>query len=149
MWAVTPLRTSRSVLGHRPCVCERAGTGHDTDRAARVQRLHDPPPKFTLIRVDNHNWQLAQDLGEIRLWVIDAVDQRRADEQDECAPDRQHTLPFAREGAGDAGPIGGEHHLLRRRPTAQASRDRPQPQECQQPVKCGECRERGKRAGGI
>ena len=159
---MTPLSTSRSVPGgmptaakafaavdHRARVGERAGAGHDADRAARVERLDDPTAKLALVGVDDRDRQLAQDLVEIGLWVIDAVDQRRADQQDERAADREHALPFAGEGAGDTGPIGGQHHIVCRRPAAQASRDRAQPQQREQRVERGECRERGKREGRI
>jgi hypothetical protein len=63
-----------------PRVCERAGAGRDADRAARVERLDDAAAKLALVGVDDHDRQLAQDLVEIRLWVIDAVDQRRGDQ---------------------------------------------------------------------
>ena len=63
-----------AAVDQRPRICERAGAGHDTDRAARVERLDDAAAELTLVGVDDRDRQLAQDLVEIRLWVIDAVD---------------------------------------------------------------------------
>src|SRR5262249_4918898 len=79
---------------------------HDTDCAARVQRLDDAAGQLAMVGVDDRDRQLAQDLVEIRLWGIDAVDQRRTNQQDEGAADRKHTLPFAGKRAGDTGSSG-------------------------------------------
>jgi hypothetical protein len=42
-------------------------------RAARVKRLHDPAADLAMIVVDDHDRNLAQDLIEVGLRVIDAV----------------------------------------------------------------------------
>jgi hypothetical protein len=61
-----------AAVNHRPRVCERRGARHHTDRSARIERLDDTAAKLTLIGIDDHDRQLAQDLVEIRLRVIDA-----------------------------------------------------------------------------
>ena len=68
-------REGIAAVDHRPRGCECAGAGDHADRAARVKRLDNPPAKFALIGVDDDDRQLAQDLVEIGLRVIDAVNQ--------------------------------------------------------------------------
>jgi len=68
-----------------------------------------------LVGVDDGDRQLAQNLVEIRLRVIDPVDQRRADQQDECATDRKHALPLSGKGPGNSWAIGRQAHLVFRR----------------------------------
>ena len=115
-----PLSTSRSVPGGMPTTAkasprsmrgmrlgERLGADRHADRAARVQRLHDAPAQLAQVVVDDRDRDLAQDLVEIGLRVVDAVDQRRQDQQDESAADREHAPPFGGEGSADAARRGG------------------------------------------
>ena len=62
----------------------------------------DAPAELAQVVVDDRDRDLAQDLVEIGLRVIDAVDQRRHDQKDEGAADREHALPFGRKGPADA-----------------------------------------------
>ena len=93
-----PLSTSRSVPGGMPtaakasprsiAACASAsvcGADRHAECAARVQRLDDPAAEFAQIVVDDRDRNLAQDLVQIGLRIVDAVDQRRQDQQDEGA----------------------------------------------------------------
>ena len=66
---------------------ERLGAHRHADRAARVQGLHDAAAQIAQVVVDDRDRDLAQDLGQVGLRVVDAVDQRRHDQQDEGAAD--------------------------------------------------------------
>jgi hypothetical protein len=104
--------------------------------AAEIQMMSSTTPsvlpaKLALIGVNNHDRQLAQNLVEIRLRVVDAIDQRRHDHQDKHPAESEHTLPFDGESARNAWAIGGQHRL-RHGPAAQASSDSAQPPDRQQ-----------------
>ena len=55
---------------------QRVGAERHLDRAARIQRLNDPATELALIGVDHGDRDLAQDLVEVGLRVIEAVDDR-------------------------------------------------------------------------
>ena len=130
------------------------------ERAARTATLTAPLAssvctirrlELAQVVVDDRDRDLAQDLVEIGLRVIDAVDQRRNDQQDESAANREHALPLGGEGAADAarhrsagstcsGAAAGGSGV---RATARRRKQR------QQRVERGERRERRERDGQI
>jgi hypothetical protein len=58
--------------------------------------------RLAQIVVDHRDRDLAQDLVEIGLRVIEAVDQRRPHQQDEGSTGREHAAPFGGEGSADS-----------------------------------------------
>ena len=81
---------------------KRFGPRHDVDGAARIQRLNDVPAELAQVVVDDHDRNLAQDLIEIWLRVINTIDKRRQHQKDEGSAGPQHPLPFGGEGSADA-----------------------------------------------
>src|SRR5262245_15676354 len=67
-------------------VCRADRNAH---RSARIEGLYDPAAELTLVAVDDRDRNLAQDLVEVRLRVIDAVDQWPDHQQDEGAAQRK------------------------------------------------------------
>ena len=58
-------------------VDQRFGAERHLDRAARIERLEDPAAELALIGVDHRDWDLAQDLVEVGLGIIEAIDDER------------------------------------------------------------------------
>src|SRR5262245_39910168 len=69
-------------------------TDRNAYRPARIEGLYDPAAELALVAIDNRDRDLAQDLVEVRLRVIDAVDQWPDHQQDEGAAQRKHAPPF-------------------------------------------------------
>ena len=100
--------------------------------------------------VDDRDRDLAQDLAEIGLRVIDAVDQRRHDQEDEGAAHREHAPPFGGKGLADAARrVRRAAPVPARRFVAHAGRDRAQAKEREQRVEHGQSRQRRERARGV
>ena len=129
---------------------ERIGAHRHFDRPARVQGLDDAAAQLAQVVVDDRDRDLAQDLVEVGLRIIDAVDQRRDDQQDEGAADREHAPPFGGEGSADAA-----RHCRRRcrfghgRWAVRAPCDRAQAKEREQRVEHGQRRQGGERPSGV
>src|SRR5438105_663669 len=88
---------------------------------------------------DDRDWDLAQNLTQIRLRVIDAVDQRRQHQQAERAGDREHAPPLGGKGSAYSARRGGSCRRLRRgRRAGRACCDRAQSKERQQRIERGQ-----------
>ena len=132
------------------CLGERIGPHRHADRAARVQGLHDALAQIAQVVVDDRDRDLAQDLAQIGLRVINAVDQRRHDQDGEGAAHSEHAPPLGRKGLADAARRGGGRRWFRpRRFAADAGRDRAQAKEREQREEHGQSRQRRERARGI
>src|SRR5271166_4397353 len=81
---------------------ERIGADRHADGAARVQGLYDASAQLAEVIIDNRDRDLAQDLVQIGLRVIDSVDQRPNHQQNESATEREHAPPLSDEGSADA-----------------------------------------------
>src|SRR5215472_12576281 len=103
--------------------------------------------KIPIAVVDNDR-DLAQDLIEIGLRVIDAVDQRRDHQQHKCAAVAEHAPPLAGKGSADtAGRDNSRGLRFRLAPRGRrAPCERAQAQEREHRVEYGERRQRGERA---
>ncbi len=126
------------------------GAHHHADGAAGVQGLHDAAAELAQVVVDHGDRNLAQDLAEIGLRVIKAVEHRPRDQQQEGAANPEHAAPFGGEGATDArGGNRSRHGFRRRRMARQVSCERAQAHECEQRIEHGERREHCEWTGGI
>ena len=64
-----------STIDCRACLGKCAGANRNTQCATRIQRLDDLAAKIALIVVDDRDGELTQDLVQIRLRIINAVNQ--------------------------------------------------------------------------
>ena len=92
-----------AAVERRARLCERVGADCYLHCAARVQGLHDAAAQLAQVVVDDRDRDLAQNLVEIRLRVIEAVDQWRQHQQDEGSAGPEHAPPFGGKGSADAG----------------------------------------------
>ena len=79
-----------------------AGANHNAQCATRIKRLDEPAAEIAEIIVDDRDRKLAQDLIQIGLRIIDAVNQRSQEQHAEGAPRSKHAAPLRHEGAADA-----------------------------------------------
>ncbi len=129
---------------------ERRGLHGHPDGAARIQGLHDIAAELAQVVVDDCDRDLAQDLVEIRLRVIEAVDERPHHQQHKGSADREHAPPLANKGSTNAARRRGSCCRLRfPRRTGRACRDRTQAQEREQRVERGERRQHGEGPRGF
>jgi hypothetical protein len=71
-----------------------AGANCNVQCAARIQRLDDPAAEIAEIIVDDCDGKLAKDLVQIRLRIIDAVNQGSQEQHAEGAAGSEHAPPF-------------------------------------------------------
>ena len=122
-----PLSTSRSVPGGMPTTAKASPRSSAARASASVSArtatltaplasrvCDDAAAQLAQVVVDDRDRDLAQNLVEIGLRVIDAVDQRRQHQQDEGAADREHAPPLGGEGSADAARRGRRCCRLRR-----------------------------------
>jgi hypothetical protein len=102
-WRDADDRQSLAAVQRRAPFRERTGAHLDLDGTARVKRLHNATAELAQIVVDDGDWYLTQDLVEIWLRVVDAVDQWRQHQKREGAADCEHAMPLGLESAHHTG----------------------------------------------
>jgi hypothetical protein len=120
-----------AAIHRRARLGQRLGADRDLDRAARIQGLHDAAAELAQIVVDHRDRDLAQDLVEIGLRVVEAVDQRRNYQQDKGPTRREHAAPFGGEGSADSARRGRSRRRRGQR-TQRAPCERAQAQQREQ-----------------
>src|SRR5260370_37301902 len=79
-----------------------ASANRNAQCPTRIERLDDLAAEIAEIIVDDRDWKLAKDLVEIRLRIINAVNQGSQEQQAEGAPRSEHAPPLRHEGAAEA-----------------------------------------------
>ena len=147
-----PLRTSRwcprrdtdhgeglAAIERRPRLGQRVGLQGHAHRSAGVQGLDDRAAEFAQVVVDDRDRDLAENLAEVGLRIVEAVDQRRDEQKDEGAAERQHAPPFGGECSADAARRCGRRRRFRHgRCAARAPCDHAQAQEREHRVDHGQ-----------
>src|SRR5262245_6549371 len=93
---------------------ERVGAHRHADGAAGIEGLHDVAAELAQVVVNDGDRDLAQNLVQVWLWVEDAVDYRRQEQQGEGAASREDAPPLRREGSAYSRSDGGCRDRLRR-----------------------------------
>src|SRR5262249_50264890 len=83
------------------CLGQGCRTHRHAHGPARVERLDNPSAELALVAVDDRDRNLAQNLIEIGMWVIDAVEEGPEHQQDEGTAQGEHALPLRDKGATD------------------------------------------------
>ena len=125
---------------------KRAGANRNAQCSARIERLDDPAAEIAEIIIDDGDGKLAQDLVQIRLRIIDSVNQGSQEQHAEGAPRSEHAPPLRHEGAADAARrafdlrwFGGLRHLepalarqARHAQPCEAGKEHRQARECRE-----------------
>ena len=130
---------------------KRAGANRNAQCSARIERLDDPAAEIAEIIIDDGDGKLAQDLVQIRLRIIDSVNQGSQEQHAEGAPRSEHAPPLRHEGAAEASRRVADLWLLgrsRRLKPALALEAR-HAQQCEAGKENRQARKRRERNGGL